>query len=148
MPTDVPLPPVQSAEEIVDRLLAGTLDRDSWTHAAHLFVARHLLTATADADDALAQLRILIQAHNARVGLPPGRGGYHETVTRYFVEAIDHAQPPSLAALLTEPTCRRESPRRHWSRELLASDEARAGWVEPDLIPLPWAPTYEARITP
>jgi hypothetical protein len=138
--TDLPLPPVQSAAEVVERFLDGSLDRDSWTHAAHLFVCHHLLQTSSGPGETLARLRYLIQAHNERVGLPPGRGGYHETVTRYFVEAVDHAGPASLAALLTEPTCRREAPRTYWSASLLGSDRARQTWAPPDLRPLPWEP--------
>ena len=58
--------------------------------------------------------------------------------TRYFVEAVANATAQTDAALLTDPTCHRDAPRRHWSSELLASIDARTGWVEPDLEPLPW----------
>jgi hypothetical protein len=129
----------QSVEDVVDRFLHGTIDPDSWTHPAHLFVCRHVLATSETTERATARLRTLIEAHNARVGLRPGHGGYHETITRYFVEAMAHANPPTIAALLTEPRLRREAPRRHWSSALLGSDAARTAWVDPDLAPLPWA---------
>ncbi len=138
------LPPPDTVDDIVHRFLDGTIAADAWTHPAHLFVCRHVLAASADPDEALATMRPLIQCHNERVGLRPGHGAYHETVTRYFVEAMAHTDPPSIAALLVEPALTRDAPLRHWTRDLLATDAARTGWVEPDLAPLPWrtdAPT-------
>jgi hypothetical protein len=29
-------------------------------------------------------------------------------------------------------------PFRHWSRERIFASDARAGWVDPDLLPLPF----------
>lgn len=131
-------PPPASVEEVVARFLDGSLAAEQWTHPAHLFVCRHVLATSETTEVAVGRLRALINDHNERVGIRPGHGGYHETVTRYFVEAMADANPPTIAALLTEPTLRREAPLDHWSRERLATDEARSGWIDPDLAPLPW----------
>lgn len=136
--TQAPLPPTETTTDIVDRFLAGTIDDASWTHPAHLFVCRHLLATERDVETTFACMRALIQVHNARVTAGGGHGAYHETITRYFVEAVFHAAPATDAALLTDPMCRRAAPRRHWSPEVLASAAARSGWVDPDLEPLPW----------
>ena len=138
--TDVPLPPAETVDDIVRRFLDGTIDDASWTHPAHLFVCRHLLATEPDIETAFACMRALIKVHNARVTPGGGHGAYHETVTRYFVEAVSHAAATNDAALLTDPSCRRDAPRRHWSPEVLASTAARSGWVDPDLEPLPWDP--------
>jgi hypothetical protein len=127
-----------SVEDVVARFLDGRLAADEWTHAAHLLVCRHVLDASETTDVAIARLRHLIRAHNDRVGLRPGQGGYHETITRYFVGAMADADPPTIASLLTEPTLRRDAPLDHWSPELLATHEARTAWVDPDLAPVPW----------
>ena len=127
-----------TVDQIVEQFLDGALDPDSWTHPAHLFVCRHVLATSMGPAEALDRLRPLIQAHNRRVGLRPGHGAYHETVTRYFVEAMAHANPPSIAAVLVEPSLRRDAPSAHWSAAVLASPAAQERWVAPDLRPLPW----------
>jgi hypothetical protein len=137
-------PPPASVEELVARFLDGTLDAEQWTHPAHLFVCRHVLATSETSEAAVERLRSLIQRHNARVGIRPDHGGYHETITRYFVGAMACADPPTITAVLTEASLRREAPLDHWSRSALATDEARAGWLEPDLTPLAWATSSTA----
>jgi hypothetical protein len=127
-----------TVDELVASFLAGTLARTSWTHPAHLFVCRHLLQE-AGPDEVLAELRARIPAHNERVGLLPHHGGYHETITRYFVEAVAATAPTTTAGLLAAPACQRNAPLHHWTPDALASPEARHAWVPPDRRPLPWA---------
>jgi hypothetical protein len=65
---------------------------------------------------------------------------YHETLTRFWVRIVAHAAAPTfedtlrLHPLLLD----KELPLRHWRRETLFGDAARAGWVEPDLAKLPF----------
>lgn len=140
-------PPAETVAEVVQRFVDGTIDEANWTHAAHLFVCRHLIETQPDPTAAFTEMRRLIKIHNARVEPQGSHGAYHETVTRYFVDAVvdaaRHADGGRLtdAALLTAPACRRDAPRRHWTEETLRSTAARAGWVEPDLEPLPWTAT-------
>jgi hypothetical protein len=134
-----PSPTPITVDEVVARFLDGTLPREAWTHPAHLFVCQHLLRE-AGPSDVLADLRARIPAHNARVGVLPYHGGYHETVTRYYVEAVAATGPTAATAtLLADPRCQRDAPLRHWTAPLLGSKAARSTWVEPDLEPLPWA---------
>lgn len=134
----MPPPTDRTHDDVVERFLTGTLDRASWTHDAHLAVARRIVAEAADLDVAVRRMRPLIEAHNARVGLRAGSEGYHETVTRYFLLAVAHATPTTQEALAMDPTCDRNAPQRHWSAACLASERARRTWVEPDLSPLPW----------
>lgn len=138
MPAPASAPRPVSIDEVVARFLAGTLEREAWTHPAHLSVCHHLLQ-TASAAEVLADLRMRIQAHNERVGVLPYHGGYHETITRYFVEAVAAAAPATRAQVLAMPSCRREAPLDHWSREVLGSPESRRTWTPPDRAPLPWS---------
>jgi hypothetical protein len=68
---------------------------------------------------------------------------YNETMTRFWLRAvaIGIARHPTLsfdALLESEPHLMdKVLPFRHWSRERLMGDDAKAAWVEPDLIPLP-----------
>ena len=79
-----------------------------------------------------------IRAYNEATGTPnTDAGGYHETLTAYYVGAV-HAAATTPVALLTHPACRRDAPLRHWSRVRLLSVEARRSWLDPDLAPLPW----------
>ena len=126
-----------TVDELVASFLAGTLPRESWTHPAHLFVCRALLQEASPAA-VLDDLRVRIPAHNERVGLLPYHGGYHETITRYYVEAVADARSQTIAELLAAPACQRDAPLRHWSPEVIGSPEARRTWVEPDRAPLPW----------
>jgi predicted component of type VI protein secretion system len=145
---DRPAPPTADPDaELVARFLAGRLDAARWDHRAHLLVCHHLLAVEGGPVGALARLRPLIRAHNARVGTSTGRrrpegaaqasNGYHETITRYFVGAVHHAAP-TVAGLLAEPTLARTAPGRHWSPTALGSPDAATGWVPPDRAPLPW----------
>lgn len=140
MPSPTPArsaPRPETVDDLVDRFLAGTLPREAWTHRAHLFVC-HRLLQVAPADAVLADLRIRIPAHNQRVGVLPHHGGYHETITRYFVEAVAATPASATDELLSAPACQREAPLRHWSPETLGSPEARTRWIPPDRDPLPW----------
>jgi hypothetical protein len=142
-----PSAPPLGDEDVVVQFLAGRLDADRWDHHAHLLVCHHLVAVGGGPVGALARIRPLIQAHNARVGLrtarrraegvAPTSKGYHETITRYFIGAVHHAAVP-VAGLLAEPTLTRTAPGLHWSPTALGSPEARAGWVPPDRAALPW----------
>ncbi|HEX7135249.1 MAG TPA: hypothetical protein VF228_21930 [Iamia sp.] len=133
---DHPVPPVGD-EGVVALFLAGQLDAVRWDHRAHLLVCHHLLAVEGGPAGALARMRPLIQAHNARVGLLPGSRGYHETITRYFIGAVHHPAP-SADGLMAEPTLARTAPGRHWSPTALGSPDAVTGWAPPDRAPLPW----------
>ena len=70
---------------------------------------------------------------------------YHQTLTRFWVLAVALTMELHPAASVEELLDRhpqlldKDLPLRHWSREVLFSDEARAQWLEPDLrgVPLP-----------
>lgn len=68
---------------------------------------------------------------------------YHDTMTRFWLRAvatgIDHHPDLSFEGLLAaEPHLLDQNlPYVHWSREQMASDQARRQWVEPDLRQMP-----------
>lgn len=71
-------------------------------------------------------------------------GKYHDTLTRFWVRLVGHVmenapEAQSIDELLARfPLLLDKSlPYRHWRGETFNSDLARAGWVEPDLVPLP-----------
>jgi len=70
---------------------------------------------------------------------------YHDTMTRFWVRLVAHAvaSRPEIedfdAFLTAYPIVLDPSlPFRHWRREAMFTPEARAGWREPDLVPLPF----------
>lgn len=150
----------RDAARLVEEFEHLRLPKPQWTHEAHLVVCRATVQRLGPAG-ALAHLRRAIRAYNESTGgANTDTGGYHETLTAYYVGAVDAAVgtdrvggvgsaeplsrdggssgPPSLDELVAHPACSRTAPLRHWSRERLFSVEARRGWVEPDLEPLAW----------
>ncbi|MBV8664946.1 MAG: hypothetical protein JO269_00550 [Burkholderiaceae bacterium] len=132
-----------TAEEIQAFIAAFeqcTLPKPSWTHHAHLVAALWYLTHHSE-EEALEIMRRRIRAYNEAVGTENSDGsGYHETLTRLFLQGISlhvakHqgvALPDSVTALLASPLGKREWPLRFYSRERLFSVEARRHWVAPE----------------
>ena len=129
---------------LVRRFGDCTLPRSEWTHAAHLTVALWFLLEF-DWPEATERVRRGIRRYNAAHGiLPTPTGGYHETLTlfwlrkvRAFLEA-ERNEARALLHLANELTATHDKalPFSHYTRALLFSPEARAGWVAPDLKPL------------
>ncbi len=140
-------------ETDIARIAAGVLDRThpyaEWTHAAHFAAALWLLRHP----DVLRQsggMEPVIRRYNEAVGVPNTETrGYHATITEASLRAtahlLDRAGPdtalaPVLAALLGSPLGQSRWLLAHWSEPRLMSVEARRGWLEPDLAPLPYPP--------
>ena len=132
-----------------DRLIAGflacSLARAEWTHHAHLRVGLWHVKQFG-ADEALIRLRAGICRLNESFGnANTDSGGYHETITRFYVQVLVRFLETSAAEValpdLAEAfiACHPHSslPLEFFSRELLFSVRARREWVEPDLKPLP-----------
>ena len=125
-------------------MMACTLPKEAWTHAAHFATALWLLRTRGAA--AYAEMPDLIRAYNASVG---GRNtdteGYHETITRASLDvaaaALAAREGLPLHAVLTSmiagPCGRSGWILDYWTKDVLFSVDARRGWVEPDLQPLP-----------
>lgn len=96
-----------------------TLPPSELNHRAHLRLA--LLAGERTPE--------LIKRYAAAVG---ATGKYNETVTQFWMRAVRHHGGR------LEELADKDLPLRHWSRELLWSEAARAQWVAPDLRPLPF----------
>jgi hypothetical protein len=137
----------------IERIAAGVLDLShpyaEWTHSAHFAAAlwllrqRHVLLARGGMEP-------IIRRYNDAVGVPnTATRGYHATITEASLRGAAHALAaagpdaplaPVLAALLASPLGQSRWPLAHWSEPRLMSVEARRGWLDPDLAPLPWPP--------
>jgi hypothetical protein len=144
----VELPALGHSDEVV-RLVARfedcTLPKAEWTHRAHLAVALWYASRL-PAGEALAAIRRGIHRLNAAHGVVATQtGGYHETITRAYMQLVgrfvdeDDADGgwQSRVDRLLERLGERDLLLAWYSRERLMSPAARAGWVEPDLAPLP-----------
>jgi len=132
---------------LVERFETARLPLTEWSHDAHLAVA---VTYLNDADEktALRRMRDRILCFNAHHGIPMSpKGGYHETLTAFFVRMIAAAlrepgAPEGLAArvrFVRERLGRKEIVLDYYSLDRIGSWEARTGFLEPDLEPLPAA---------
>ncbi|HXM34295.1 MAG TPA: hypothetical protein VN920_03845 [Pyrinomonadaceae bacterium] len=133
---------IAEIESVVHGFQWCTLPRERWTHAAHLTVALwyHLRLPWPHAEKLV---RVGIQRFNQAHGIvTTPSGGYHETMTLFWIrmvrEYLDDVRAEKLSVLtlfnkLIERCGRKELPLEYYSRERLMSLEARANWVEPDL---------------
>ncbi len=136
----------QSAVAVFDNFVNGRLDKGAWTHEAHLITCWVALRDRSPAE-ALTFLRDAIQTHNCGVSIRNSDiGGYHETLTVYYVTAVAEAASPTIEALFDVPSCGRDAALGHWSREILFGTKARLGWIEPDIAPLPWDRQFDAAL--
>ena len=114
---------------------------DSFNHRPHLTVALCYLLRSSDSD-ALERLRCSLARYIKAHGITPTL--YHETITvfwlrrvRAFIERAGAGR--SLAELANELLEECAGSRLifdYYGKELIDSERARRGWVEPDLRPL------------
>jgi len=120
------------------------LPHASWNHRAHLAVAL-VLARELDRPAVLETMRAGIQRYNAAHGvISTPTGGYHETLTRFYMHLVDCYINEVPAADLAEDANRlylqwgrRDLALEYYTRERLFSEAARADWVEPNLRSLP-----------
>ena len=125
----------------IDEFEGRRLPKARWTHEGHL-VAGLWFVWHFGAAQALQKLRVRIRDHNTSVGTPnTDSSGYHETITRLYVEGIDHFCSANrdrpleevLVELLSSPMARREWPLSLYTSERLFSARARREWVPPEV---------------
>lgn len=124
-------------EALIESFEDGSLPRSEWTHARHLVVALWYIRRHRQ-DRAAGLIRDGIRRYNGRQG---NSTGYHETITLAWVAVIGrflgvrdrHAPVSVLAGELLGECGGRDYLLRFYSRSRLFSEEARAGWVPPDL---------------
>jgi hypothetical protein len=129
-----------------ESFLARSLEREEWTHEAHLAATTYLLLRREEID-LDAQLPDLIRGYNESVGgVNSDTAGYHDTITRVFLHGVrlflseaDLSEPlhELVNELLLSPMGRRDWPLRFYSRDHLLSVAARRNFVPPDVRALP-----------
>ncbi|MEQ1922905.1 MAG: hypothetical protein ABL952_10395 [Pyrinomonadaceae bacterium] len=126
--------------EVVRTFEDATISRDAWKHAEHLTVALHYLslhdmeTATAKMRDGIFKLLGAFEVDLTKE-MP-----YHETLTMFWMRNVaDFNASKNGTSILDKAnelvaTYDKDYPLKFYSREFLFSDEARAAFVEGDLI--------------
>lgn len=129
-----------SDAEFARAFLAGAIMPQQFHHRDHLRVTWYLIRERGAAE-AGPLVAAAIRGFAERHGHVQK---YHETMTRFWVWAVGRhvAAQPDLdgfdAFLAAFPALLDTSlPYRHWNRETMMGDDARVGWVEPDLLALP-----------
>lgn len=132
-------------ERIALGVIARTLPKPEWTHAAHFAAALWVLRRPGM--NAEHDMPKLIRAYNLATGVPnTDSGGYHETITLASLRAAHdfltkRPEKPLhevLTALLASRYGRSDWLLEHWSKPVLFSVPARRTWVDPDLKALPF----------
>ena len=133
---------------IAHGMMARTLPKAEWTHAAHFAAALWLLRDRPLAA-AVADMPDMIRAYNAAVGGEnTDTAGYHHTITLASLGAAaevlgrygaEHPLHLIVDDLMASPLGRPDWLMDYWSKARLFSVEARRGWLEPDLQTLPYA---------
>ncbi len=128
-------------EEVVRSFEDGTVTRGAWKHAEHLTVALYYVTLH-DIDTATARMRSgifnLLRAFEVDLTkeMP-----YHETLTVFWMRTVAEFNASKKGVSLLEKAngliaeYDKDYPLRYYTREHLFSDEARAKFVEGDLLP-------------
>jgi endonuclease III len=123
-----------------------SLPKPRWTHAAHFATALWLISCRQDLNASRA-MPGFIRAYNQATGVAnTDTEGYHETITQASLRAARSflLQNPARSLfetcneLMASPLGKTDWLSAYWSRALLFSVEARRGWIEPDLKPLPF----------
>lgn len=140
----------QEIADIALGMLAKTLPKPRWTHAAHWASALYLLRHDRPRAQAMGAA---ICAYNESVGgQNTDTSGYHETITLASLRAAEAhlaSYPPAsplstvLADLLATPLGQPDWLLAYWSRDALFSVAARRHWLAPDLAPLPYPAIQE-----
>jgi hypothetical protein len=129
-----------SEDEIIHAALAESVTPAGFHHRDHIHLAWRLTRelGVVAAPEAIARAIQFVAAHHGE----PGK--YHETLTQFWARVVGHhvASEPELTDFeqfmaVYPQLLDKDLPVRHWRRETLYSEAARAAWVEPDLLALP-----------
>lgn len=137
-----------STEPEIEEFLAAfegcTLPKARWTHGAHLLTGACYVHALGECA-AIDRMRTYVRRYNESVGTKNTESsGYHETITVAWIKLLAgllrRSQPIERAAFVTLAvehfSPQRDIFKRHYDFDLVASREARLGWIEPTRQPL------------
>ena len=120
---------------------AGAYAPADFSHRAHVRLA-YVYLAESDVDLALERMRAALVRFLSHHDIPASK--YHATLTRAWILAVHHFMHRSPEAFCADDFIARNPllldgriMLTHYSADLLFSDQARAGFIEPNLDPIP-----------
>ena len=125
-------------ETLVIQFENRTLPKSLWTHEAHLTVGMHYLYRF-NFFEALCYMKSNIITYNvASGGANTSTGGYHETLTVFWLKVLEkflnerRDQPLYKICndFIESPFAKKDLPATYYSKEKLFSIEARSMWLE------------------
>jgi hypothetical protein len=135
---NVPYKTQSEIEAVVEGFESCTTSKDEFPHRSHLTVAVYYLYNSTEVDvtDRMRTGLLRFLDHHG-----VGRAKYHETMTVFWLKTLSEflAQLDVKLSLLEKTNAAVETlgdsrlVYDYYSKELLASEEARKGWREPDL---------------
>ena len=126
-------------EQIAAGHLDASLPQPEWTHRGHI-TAAHVLISARGPEETLALCRERIPLLNDAHGVAnSGTGGYHDTLTVFYVAAVANAVARGLTIDETVAELDRDAALRWWSEPVLMSAKARRAFVAPDVAVPPFA---------
>jgi hypothetical protein len=127
-------------EELLHAFHQGSLTPTGFHHRDHLHLTWTLIQRHGEA----TAMRVICAGIQRLATLHGHAEKYHETLTRFWVRAValHLAQHPEMTSFdefiaVCPQLLDKDLPYRHWRRETMTSAQARAHWVEPDLLALP-----------
>ena len=127
-------------DDFVTAFLSGSLPPTQFHHRDHLRLTWTLIRLTGE-EQAMKRVTSGIRYFATQHGHAEK---YHETMTRFWVLLVGHmvAARPDITTfdefLAAFPMLLdKDLPYRHWRRETMLSPDARAHWVDPDILALP-----------
>ena len=127
-------------DDFVTAFLSGALPPTQFHHRDHLRLTWTLIRLTGE-EQAMKRVTSGIRYFATQHGHAEK---YHETMTRFWARIVGHmvAARPDITTfdefLAAFPMLlEKDLPYRHWQRETMLSPDARARWVEPDILALP-----------
>lgn len=134
--------PIEEAEKLVAAFENCTLDKDDWSHEAHLLAGMKMCIL--HKENAYVEMKKRVIHFNEAVGtINSESSGYHETITHYWIVILhDFCKKNNISTfnqvavdtlLFAEELTKRNSFLEYYSKDLIMSSKARLELVEPDL---------------
>jgi hypothetical protein len=132
---------IQMSDEAFARAFEnGLIPASVFDHLAHVRLAWVYLREAESADRPLSRMRDAIRSFAAAAGAAQK---YHETITVLWMRLLADVRARGASGELSDvlrahpALADKDLPLQYYTRERLFSDEARVGWIESDLQPLP-----------
>jgi hypothetical protein len=134
--------PVEEAEILVAAFEDGNLDKDDWSHEAHLLAGMKMCLLYQE--NAYLEMKKRVISFNEAVGTTNSdSSGYHETITMYWIwEIFNFCKKNNITRfdqyavdtlLMSEEMAERNTFLQYYQKETIISTAARRNILESDL---------------